>query len=284
LLERRVARVPPGLDDKVLADWNGLMIAALVRAALALDRPDWIALAERAFRFIVSTMSRGGQLGHSWRAGSLVFPGFALDHAAMMRAALSLYEATGEEGYRDHARTWRDVLVGDYGVPESGILAMTAASGEGLIVRPQPTHDEAVPNANGVFAEALVRLAALTGADEDRRPADNILATLTAIAAPAPIGHASILNAVDLHLRGLTVVVANEVNGSLTAAARRLPYLERTVCVVSDPTALPGTHLAAALARSAHGPTAMVCAGMRCSLPVTTEQDLERTAQEMLEV
>ncbi len=282
LLERRARRVRPGLDDKVLADWNGLMIAALVRAGLALDRLDWSPIAERAFRFVASTMARDGRLGHSWRAGSLIYPGFALDHAAMMRAALTLHEATGEGAYLEHARTWRDVLLRDYRVPESGVLAMTAAGGEGLIVRPQPTHDEAVPNANGVFAEALVRLAALTGAEEDHRIAEEMLATLTAVAAAAPVGHTSILNALDLHLRGLSVVVVNEFNGPLTAAARRIPYLERTISVVNEPVALADTHPAAALARSAQGPMAMVCAGMRCSLPVGRPDDLARAAREML--
>ena len=94
LLERRATRVRPGLDDKVLADWNGLMISSLVRAGLLLDQPNWVGLAERAFQFIRTTMVRDRHLGHSWRGGSLIFPGFALDYSAMMRAALALHEAT----------------------------------------------------------------------------------------------------------------------------------------------------------------------------------------------
>jgi uncharacterized protein YyaL (SSP411 family) len=284
LLERRAARIRPGLDDKVLADWNGLTIAALVRAALALDQPVWTGLAQRAFGFIAETMTRDGQLGHSWRAGSLVFPGFALDHAAMMRAALALHEATGHGAYLDQARAWRNVLLRHYRVSASGFLAMTAANGEGLIVRPQPTHDEAVPNANGVFAEALVRLAALTGADEDRRCADITLAALVATAGATPLGHMSILNALDLHLRGLTIVVVNDVKGTLKRAALRFPYLERVVCSLSETEALPDTHPAKDLARSTHGPRALVCGGMRCSLPVAAPEDLARTAREMLSV
>jgi len=95
LLARRATRVRPGLDDKVLADWNGLMIAALVRAATLLDRPEWIGMAQTAHRFIAESMSREGRLGHSWREGALIFPGFALDHAAMMRAALALSKRPG---------------------------------------------------------------------------------------------------------------------------------------------------------------------------------------------
>ena len=137
LLARRATRVRPGRDDKVLADWNGLMIAALVRAGLALDRPAWVSLAEQAFGFIAATMTRDGRLGHSWRAGALVFPGFALDHAALMRAALALHEATGAAAYLDYAKTWRDALLSDYLVPETGLLAMTAQDTvDPLLVRP----------------------------------------------------------------------------------------------------------------------------------------------------
>jgi uncharacterized protein len=282
LLERREQRIRPGLDDKVLADWNGLMIAALVRAALAVDQPTWIVLAERAFRFIADAMSKDGQLGHSWRAGSLVFPGFALDHAAMMRAAVALHEATGESAYLDHARAWHDILSRYYRVPETGLLAMTAANGEDLLVRPQPTHDEAVPNANGVFAEALVRLAMSTGSEEDYRLADSTLVAVTTTAAGAPIGHMSVLNALDLRLRGLTVVVVNDVKGSLKRAGLRLPYLERVVSSLSDAETLPDTHPAKELAGSTQGPRALVCGGMRCSLPVAAPEDLARTAREML--
>jgi uncharacterized protein YyaL (SSP411 family) len=281
LLARRAGRVRPGLDDKVLADWNGLMMTALVRAALALDRHEWIEIAIRAFRFVAEMMCRGDRLGHSWRAGQLIFPGFALDHAAMMRAALALYEATGELAYLQRARAWRDVLLRDYLVTQTGVLAMTAADADPLVIRPRPSHDDAVPNANGVFAEALVRLAALTGAEEDRRRADEALSTLSGLAAGAPLGHTTILNALDLHLRGLTVVVADETDGALARAALRLPYLERTVSPVADAGALAPDHPAKSAASGA-GPRAFVCAGMRCSLPVRTPEALTCTAAEML--
>jgi uncharacterized protein YyaL (SSP411 family) len=282
LLRHRAGRIRPGLDDKVLADWNGLMIAALVRAALALERPEWIGLARRAFAFVGAQMSRGDRLGHSWRAGQLIFPGFALDHAAMMRAALALHEATGEASYLDRAHAWREVLMHDFLITDTGVLAMTAVNADALVVRPQPSHDDAVPNANGVFAENLVRLAALTGAGEDRRLAEDALSTLSRVAGPAPLGHTTILNALDLHLRGLTVVVANDTAGDLTGAARRLPYLERSVSRIADGGALAPDHPAKSAAFTGAGAQALVCAGMRCSLPVTTAAELARTTREML--
>ncbi len=284
LLEHRVTRVKPGLDDKVLADWNGLMISSLVRAGLLLDQHDWVSLADQAFQVIRSTMTRNSHLGHSWRGGSLIFPGFALDYAAMMRAALALYEATRKAEYLDHARRWRDILVHEYRVVQTGVLAMTSEEGEHLVVRPQSTHDEAVPNANGVFVEALVRLAALTGDENDRRMVEQELSALVSIAAGSPLSHTSILNALDLHLRGLTIVVAGEENGDLARAALRLPYIDRSVCAAADVSRLSDTHPAKAQARQGAGPQALICAGMTCSLPITSPSDLTRSAAEMSRV
>ena len=109
LLERRSRRVRPGLDDKILADWNGLMIAALVDAGLALHQPEWIDLARAAFDFIAGSMTRDGggpaRLGHSFRAGRLVWPGMASDYANMMRAALALAEAGAGRARRRRSRS-----------------------------------------------------------------------------------------------------------------------------------------------------------------------------------
>ncbi len=282
LLERRAARIRPGLDDKVLADWNGLMIAALVRATPLLDHPEWVDLARKAYRFIRESMSRDQQLGHSWRNGSLIFPGFALDHTAMMRAALALHEATDDDAYLQDAQTWRDVLLADYVVPETGVLAMTGAGADPLVVRPQPTHDDAVPNANGVFAEALVRLAQITGSQADHDRAEAVLTCLLGVARSAPLGHTSILNALDLHLRGVGILVTGNGAQDLRAAALRLPYLDRSVRFAAEPETLDAEHPARALAASTTGPQALVCAGMRCSLPVTDPEALRERVREML--
>jgi uncharacterized protein YyaL (SSP411 family) len=163
LQQKRENRIRPGLDDKVLADWNGLMIAAMVNAAVIFDLQEWCDAAIKAFQAIVRNMSRGERLGHSWRQGRLLFPGLASDHAAMTRAALALFEATGERRYLDHAVSWQQVLDRHYGQPGAGRYYLTADDAEGLVVRPQSTLDEAIPNHNGLIAQNLVRLAALTG-------------------------------------------------------------------------------------------------------------------------
>src|SRR5581483_6040688 len=164
--------VRPGLDDKVLADWNGLMIAALADAALLLDEPSWIDVASRAFGFIARSMTRGDRLGHSWREGKLKFPGLASDFACMIRAALALCEATGKAAYLASALEWQRALDRDYLNAATGTYYLTAADAEGLVIRPAATTDDATPNHNAVAAQNLIRLSVLTGEDVWREKAD----------------------------------------------------------------------------------------------------------------
>ena len=123
LLQARAARVRPGLDDKILADWNGLMIAALADAGLAFDRADWLELAARAFAFVRDEMTgEDGRLLHSWREGQARHPASIDDYANMCRAALALYEATGDAAYLEQARRWVECSTGITGThPAAGI-------------------------------------------------------------------------------------------------------------------------------------------------------------------
>src|SRR5690242_18036624 len=159
----REDRIRPGLDDKVLADWNGLMIAALANAGAMLDQPDWVARAETAFDFIAQSMTRGDRLGHSWREGKLLYPGLASDFACMIRAALALYEAIGRHERLDQALTWQKAFDAAYANPQNGGYYLTASDAEGLVVRPASTTDDATPNPTAIAAQNLLRLAALTG-------------------------------------------------------------------------------------------------------------------------
>ena len=271
LLAARALRVRPGLDDKVLADWNGLMIAALVHAGLMFDEPSWFELAARAFDFVVRAMSRGDRLGHSWRQGQLKFPGLASDFAAMIRAALALYEATGRRDCLDRALDWQTALERDYANPTTGTYYLTAADAEGLIVRPASTADEATPNHNAVIAQNLVRLATLAGDDSFRKRADRLIAAVAPDAADNLYMHMAFLNAVDFRLRAAEIVVTGQgaaAEGLLTAA-RRLPPLDRTVLHAISADALPAAHPARDKLAAASEPRAYVCIGETCSLPVT---------------
>jgi uncharacterized protein YyaL (SSP411 family) len=283
LLAARDRRVRPGLDDKVLADWNGLMIAALVNAGVLLDEPSWLQIAARAFLFIDAKMTHGDRLGHSWRDGRLLFPGLASDHAAMIRAALALYEATGEAGYLERALAWQSALDRRYVNPDTGGYFLTANDAEGLVVRPNSTADEATPNPNGVAAQNLVRLAFYSGQDAWRAQADKLFDGLLPLANDNLFMHVGLLNALDLRLRAAEIVVVgtDAPAHELAAAALEAPFLDRIVLRALSADALPNHHPAQQKLKSAPGAAAYVCVGETCSLPVTSREQLAQTLAAM---
>lgn len=276
LHQERSKRIRPGLDDKVLADWNGLMIAALAEAAGVFGRREWVGLAERAFAFIAGSMTRGDRLGHSWRDGRLLFPGLASDYAAMIRAAIALFEATQQKGYLDQALAWQAALDRHHADPERGGYLLTADDAEGLIVRPHATIDDAIPNHNGLIAQNLVRLAVLTGDDALRDRADAMFDALLPLAAQNAFGHLSLLNALDMRLGLAEIVIAGEGADALFDAALQLPPAIRTVLRVADSNALPSSHPAQAKVAATKNAAAFVCRGETCSLPVTDVEELQK--------
>ncbi len=268
LLDARGARVRPGLDDKVLADWNGLMIAALVDAAIILDEPHWIAMAKRAFDFITQNMVKGDRLGHSWRGGQLLFPGLASDFAAMIRAALALYEVTGAHDYLERALAWQRALDVHYADAETGAYYLSANDAGDLLLRPHSTIDDAVPNANSVAAQNLVRLAVLAGDEVWRQKADRLMDGIISAAARNLFGHVALLNALDLRLRGAEIVCAGPEAEAFAQAALKLPFPDRIVLRAANSAALPASHPAQEKLKAVARSAAFVCVGERCSLPV----------------
>ena len=269
LHKKRETRVRPGLDDKILADWNGLMIAALVNAGIVLDRPGWLTLAARAFDFVAQQMMQNQRLGHSWRAGKLRFPGLASDFAAMIRAALALYEATGERTYLERALAWQGAFDVHYADPDTGGYYLSADDAEDLLLRPHSTQDDATPNPNAVAAGNLVRLAVLSGDDRWRAQADRLIEGILSTAERNLFGHVALLNALDLRLRGAEIVVTGPDADRLAQAALKLPYLDRIVLRAGAAAELPAAHPAQDKIKAAAGNAAFVCVGERCSLPVT---------------
>jgi uncharacterized protein YyaL (SSP411 family) len=269
LLEARAARVRPGLDDKVLADWNGLTIAALVNAGIILDEPSWLDMARRAFDFIAASMTRGDRLGHSWREGQLLFPGLASDFAAMIRAALALFEATGARHYLDQAVAWQQAFDAHYADPETGGYYWSADDADDLLMRPHSTADDATPNPNSVAAQNLIRLAVLAGDDKWRTQADRLLEGLLPIAGRNMFSHVALLNALELRLRGAEIVCTGPEAERFAHAALKLPFVDRIVLRAASSADLPASHPAQEKLKATSASAAFVCVGERCSLPVT---------------
>ena len=281
LLAARSTRVRPGLDDKVLADWNGLMIAALVHAGLILDEPDWLAMARRAFDFIAQAMTEDDRLGHSWREGRLLFPGLASDFAAMIRAALSLYEATGERNYLERAQAWQAAFDRHYADHDSGAYYLSADDAGDLVLRPHSTQDDATPNPNSIAAQNLVRLSVLAGDDRWRAGADRMIETILSASERSLFGHVALLNALDLRLRAAEIVLTGAGAGRFAQAALALPYLDRIVLRAPNAGNLPQSHPAHEKLTAAPAGAAFVCVGERCSLPVTEPAQIAATVSAM---
>jgi uncharacterized protein YyaL (SSP411 family) len=269
LLAARATRVRPGLDDKVLADWNGLMIAALANAGVVFDEPRWLEMAARAFMLVAARMAHGDRLGHSWREDKLLVPGLASDHAAMIRAGLALYEATGEHAYLERALAWQATLDRHYSNPDNGGYFLTADDARDLVVRPNATTDDATPNPNALAAQNLIRLAVFTGQHAWRDKCDRLLDGIVASAGENLLAHLALLNALDLRLRAAEIVVTGDDGRAhdLLAAARKLPFPDRIVLRASP--ALPAAHPAQDKIKAAPESAAFVCVGETCSLPIT---------------
>jgi len=279
LLERRGQRVRPGLDDKVLADWNGLTIAALVNAAVTFGEPSWLAMALEAFDVIVAVMLRRidgeSRLGHAFRDGTLTFPGMASDYAAMMRAALALAEAGAETDALhlcDLARGFAQVLEAHHIDRDTGYLCTSADDARDIVFRSQPTADDAVPNVHALYAQALLKFASLTGEASMRNRADELIATLTPSWRANPYGHAALLNALDQRLRNIDIVIVGRDSEEQHAAALASSFLNRTVRL-AESSAI-GDELAEIAAYPRDKSAAFVCAAGRCSLPATRPEDI----------
>ncbi|MDR6293657.1 hypothetical protein E9232_006208 [Inquilinus ginsengisoli] len=278
LLDLRGARVRPGWDDKVLADWNGLMIAALARAAQAFDRPDWIALAETAFAAVVRQLGDGDRLAHAWRRGKATAPGLLDDYADMAAAALALHEATENAAYLEDARRWTAVLDSHFWDDSRGGYFMTADDGEALIVRTKTVYDAAVPAGNGTMLGVLARLHLLTG---DRLYGLRAESLVTAFAGELQrnfIPLATWLNHAEDWMEPLQIVVIGPRDDPATAALLRAVHgrsLPGRLLLRLDPgTALPEGHPAAGKTMLDGRPTAYLCRGPVCQAPVTTPQTL----------
>lgn len=282
LLSVRETRIPPGRDDKVLADWNGLMIAALARAGLAFGRDDWITLAEQAFTGVVSGLQRpDGRLGHCLRAGKVIEAAVLDDYANMARAALFLHEATGKPAYIDRAIGWVETADRHYRDDRRGGWFLSADDATDLFARHKTVLDSAVPSGNGTMIEVLARLYWLRGDTRWRQMAEDALTALTADALGQFPSASTVLNAFDLLEGGVQVVIVGPPGQAETRALQRAAFsvaVPNMVLSVIDPgDALPADHPAHGKTQHNGLPAAYICRGPVCSAPVITPQALRDT-------
>jgi hypothetical protein len=271
MLEARVLRPQPGLDDKALASWNGMALAALAEGARVLERPDLLAAAEQCAAFLLGPLSRpDGTLWRTHRDGRSSIAGFLDDHAQVAEGLWQLHRATLDPRWLAEAR--RLALLADvrFSDPEGPGWCDTAADGEQLVARPRTLDDAPTPSGASTLARLLVRIARLDGNDELEARARALVAAAGALPARAPQAFGNVL-CVASSLLGDAVTVA--IAGDPDDAAARA--LGRAAVVLAGPEAVvwfdPSQH------PLADGPAAYVCRGRTCLPPVGGEDAL-RTA------
>ncbi|MEA2686784.1 MAG: uncharacterized protein QOE93_1979 [Actinomycetota bacterium] len=269
LFDAREKRVRPGLDDKVLAEWNGLFLSALAEAAAATGRADWLADAKVTAEFLLHKLRRGtdGRWLRSWQGGKAGrHLALAADYAALLDAFVRLAEASGESRWIGWAQDIADAMIRLFWDDEAGGLFTTGADAERLITRSKDLVDNAVPSANGTAAVALLRLAALTGNDGYRERAEAILRLLAPVTEQHPSALTRTVAALDLASQPITEIAIVGDRPDLVAAVQRR-YLPNAVLAWGDPYPSP-------LFEGRTAGLAYVCENYACKAPVSTVEDL----------
>jgi uncharacterized protein YyaL (SSP411 family) len=284
LLERRQARPQPARDDKALAAWNGLAIAALAEAARVLGRDDYRAAAERAADFLTSALrDPDGTLRRSWKDGRASAMGVLEDHTHLVDGLLALYEASFDERWFVLARELMDRVLDRFADPNGGFFD-TSDDHEQLFTRPKGLQDNALPSGNAMAATVLLRLAALTGEGRYRDAAETTLASAGGLALRSPTGFSQWLIALDLAARPIDeLAVAGDLSLDGTsellgvAAEAYRPHL--VVAASADP-ALSVVPLLHERPMIDGRPTAYLCRGFACRQPVTSAGELRRQLEQ----
>ncbi len=280
LYEARENRARPGLDDKILSDWNGLMIAAMARGYRALDDVRYLDSGIRAADFVLQTMRRDGRLLHTHRAGTTKLLAYLDGYANMLWACIELFEATFSPRWLAHARELADGLI-ELFADDAGGFAFTGTDHEELLTTSKAGHDGATPSGNAVAAIWLQRLARLTGEDRYAEAAHQTLDAFASFMERMPSAFAQMNLALDARLaEHREIVVLGGVDDAATNAAlgrlwRR--FAPHEIVVRLDPqaadleeleTALPLLAGKASVAESAR-PLYFACRDYACEAPTT---------------
>ncbi|CAB4834161.1 unannotated protein [freshwater metagenome] len=262
LYAHRLERPKPGLDDKVLTEWNGLMLATLAEAAAATGNERWLAAARANATFLCDQLLVDGRWFRSWQADSGArHLAYAADHAAVVDSFLRLAEATGEARWTHTAMQTADAMLKLFWDDENGGLFSTGTDAERLFTRPKDILDNATPSANSLAAVALLRLAALTGLEHHRARAADILRLVGTVAANQPTAFGNALAAIDLLVSGVTEIVVSGEHPDLVAVASSM-YLPNAVLAWGEPYDSP-------LWEGRSAAAAYVCREYSCLAPTT---------------
>jgi uncharacterized protein YyaL (SSP411 family) len=284
LYAARERRIHPGRDDKVLTSWNGLMLQSLAEAAAILGREGYLQAARKNGDFLVRELRKNGRVLRTWKGGTAKIQGFLEDYAMLANGLAALYEATFERHWLDEAAAVCDGMIDLFWSETEGVFYDTGRDAETLIMRPRDFYDNAMPSGGSAAAEALLKLAVLTGRQEYEQKAVRALRGMAGVLGNYPSAFGHWLCALDFYLaRKQEIVLVGEAGD---ARAREFKstvfgaYLPNKVVAGFDPKAgveaaknlplLQGREMIGGKA------TAYVCENYTCQLPATDVATLKR--------
>ena len=275
LLEARAARVRPGLDDKRLTAWNALTISALAEAGAVLERDDYLDAARRAAAFLLDTMrDEQGRLLRTYNAGQAKLNGYLEDHAFLLEALITLYEATFEPRWFQAARATADTMIARFADPERGGFFQTSNDHERLVARRKELDDNPIPSGASSAAFGLLRLAALTGQAQYERHAVDVLLLVGDLARRHPQGFGHILQALDFHLAAVREVALIGADTSALQRVVRSAFRPHVVLAGGDGSDAHGIALLEGRTTLDGCAAAYVCERFSCRQPVAEPRDL----------
>ena len=277
LFTARERRIHPGKDDKILTDWNGLMIAALAKCAQVFDEPEYAKAACKAADFILSKMREPkGLLYHRFREGEIAVPGFLDDYAFLIWGLIELYETTFEVRYLKTALELNNYMLLHFRDKENGGFYFTADYAEEGIIRKKELYDGAVPSGNSVAMLNLVRLGKMTANPEFEKKAEDIERAFSRTVLMSPAAYTMLLSALDFAIGPTSeVVIVGDIKAGDTRnllAALRRGFIPGKVVIFLPPGSSEIVYLAdyTRNLKSKDGKaTAYVCRNFSCKLPTT---------------
>ncbi len=269
LYEVRAKRVWPGLDDKRLTSWNALMIAALAEAGAVLERDDYLDAARTCADFIWTKLrDPEGNLLRTYKDGRAHLGAYLEDHAFLMEALLTLYEASFEPEWFERASALAETILGSFADPDRGGFFSTSDAHEALIARRKEVGDHPIPSGNSAAAMGLLRLAALSGERRYEQAAERVFALFAKPAEQHPDSFAYLLRALDFHLAPTKEVALIGDDLSELATTVRTKFRPHLV-LAGGPGGSDTPELLRDRPMNQGRSTAYVCERFACKQPVT---------------
>ncbi len=281
LLAVREGRARPGLDDKILTGWNGLMIASLAKAAAVLQEPSYGRAGAQAAQFLLSEVRRDGRLFAGYGKGAARLTAYSTDYAFLIEGLTALYEWNGDPAFLQEAQALTDALIEFYWDASAGGFFFTASDHEELLLRPKTAHDGATPSANSTMALELQKLAALLGRGDYKRKAEQILRVFTDSSLQTVFRQERLLCALDAWHRGFDEIAiagaADDPRTQALLAKVHAGYRPNKVVARTPPKEAAATvriPLLEGRTTVSGAPAAYVCRNSVCRRPVTDPGEL----------